>query len=216
MLRNAISFGLIRQNFAIAMTQVIVLGLIALPLAGCGADGSGGPVISSLSPPTDTQSDDLQSSDDTPSDSTQTATESPVDEAVGEDLTISMSTDETANTAEDFDSAAGPEDPAVGEEDPTVSVTPTSTGATARLTWDPNPDPKVAGYAVYYGKQSSGKPGSCSYEESQSVESPPAIITGLDPNTPYFFAISAYGDEGGDSESPCSNEVLVVTPPAQS
>jgi hypothetical protein len=216
MLRNAISFILIRQNFAIAMTQVIVLGLIALPLAGCGADGSGGPVISSLSPPTDTQSDDPQPSDDTPSDSTQTAMESPADEAVGEDLTISMLTDETVNTAEDFDSAAGPEGPAVGEEDPTISVTSTPTGATARLTWDVSPDPTVSNYHVYYGKESSGEPGSCSYEESQAIESPPAIITGLEPNTPYFFAISASGGEGGESESPCSNEVLVVTPPAQS
>ncbi|MBI5672474.1 MAG: fibronectin type III domain-containing protein [Nitrospirae bacterium] len=101
---------------------------------------------------------------------------------------------------------AGPE----GEDLP---VTPTE--ATARLTWAVNPDPTVTGYRVYYGKESSGEPGSCSYEASQSVEAPPAIITGLEPNTPYFFAISAFGGEDSEAESPCSNEVLMISSPAQ-
>ncbi|MEK9140215.1 MAG: fibronectin type III domain-containing protein [Nitrospirota bacterium] len=96
-----------------------------------------------------------------------------------------------------------------------MSVPFTPTEATARLTWATHPDPTVAGYRVYYGKESSGEPGSCSYETSQSVEAPPAIITGLEPNTPYFFAISAFGGEEGEAESPCSNEVLVISSPAQ-
>jgi hypothetical protein len=124
------------------------------------------------------------------------------------------SPDLIASASEEFEPASIAE-PADDEEDPTISVSSTPTGATARLTWDLSTDPTVAGYSVYFGKQSSGEFGSCSYEEGQSVESPPAIITGLEPNTPYFFAISAYGGEGGESESPCSNEVLVVTPPAQ-
>lgn len=209
MLRNAVSLGLVHRNFTIAMARFIVWSLIALPFAGCGADGQGGPIISSLSAPTD----DAQSGDGATSDSNPTATESPE----GEHPTMSMlatSTDSSPSAAEDFEPAAVA-GPAEGEEDPTISVTSTPSGATAQLTWDAHPDPKVAGYSVYYGKQSSGEPGSCSYEESQSVESPPAIITGLDPNTPYFFAISAHGGEGGESVSSCSNEVLVVTPPAQ-
>jgi len=204
MLRIAISLGLVHRNFSIAMAPVIVLSLIALPLAGCGDDGQGGPMISSLSTPTEPT--DTQPSGGAPSDSEEPPAE--------EDPEATSTEDATASAIEEFDPAAIAES-ANGEEEPAISVTSTPTGATARLTWDPNPDPKVAGYAVYYGKQSSGEHGSCSYEESQSVESPPAIITGLDPNTPYFFAISAYGDDGGDSESPCSNEVLVVTPPAQ-
>lgn len=205
MLKNAISLGLVHRNFSIAMAQVIVLSLIALPLAGCGDDGQGGPIISSLSTPTEPT--DTQPGGGAPSDSEQPP---------AEDNPEATSTEEdaTASAIDEFDPAALAES-ADGEEEPAISVTSTPTGATARLTWDPNPDPKVAGYAVYYGKQSSGEHGSCSYEESQSVESPPAIITGLDPNTPYFFAISAYGDNEGGSESPCSNEVLVVTPPAQ-
>lgn len=210
MLKNAISLGLVHRNFSIAMAQVIVLSLIALPLAGCGDDGQGGPMISSLSTPTeptDTQPTDTQPSGGAPSDSEEPPAE--------EDPEATSPEGATASAIEEFDPAsiAGSAD---GEEEPAISVTSTPTGATARLTWDLNPDPRVAGYAVYYGKQSSGEPGSCSYEESQSVESPPAIITGLEPNTPYFFAISAHGgDEGGESESSCSNEVLVVTPPAQ-
>ena len=204
MLRIAISLGLVHRNFSIAMAQVIVLSLIALPLAGCGDDGQGGPMISSLSTPT-------ESTDTQPGGAPSNSEEPPAEE----DPEATSTEDATASAIEEFDPAsiAGSAD---GEEEPAISVTSTPTGATARLTWDLNPDPRVAGYAVYYGKQSSGEPGSCSYEESQSVESPPAIITGLEPNTPYFFAISAYGgDEGGESESSCSNEVLVVTPPAQ-
>lgn len=37
-----------------------------------------------------------------------------------------------------------------------------------------------------------------------------ATVTGLDPNTPYYFAVSAYNGLSG----PCSNEALTVTPPS--
>lgn len=37
-----------------------------------------------------------------------------------------------------------------------------------------------------------------------------ATITGLDPNSPYFFAVSAFNGESGS----CSNEVSTVTPPS--
>ena len=80
MRRNALSAGLIHQNFTIAIVQIIVLGLIALPLAGCGDDGQGGPVISSLSTPTDSQSDD-----GAPSHSNPTATGSPAEEPAEKD-----------------------------------------------------------------------------------------------------------------------------------
>ncbi len=205
MLRYKTSLGFVHQNFTIAMAQVIVLSLIALPLTGCGADGQGGPVISSLSTATD-----AHSGEGVPSDSNPTATDSSVEE----DPTATSIGAATASAAEDFEHATIAE-PADGEEDPTISVTSTPTGATARLSWNVNPDPTVAGYHIYYGKQSSGEHGSCSYEASQSVETPSATITELEPNTPYFFAISAYGGEGGELESPCSNEILVVTSPVQ-
>ena len=44
--RNAISLGFVPEtSLTIAMAQIIVLSLIAIPLAGCGADGQGGPAI---------------------------------------------------------------------------------------------------------------------------------------------------------------------------
>lgn len=201
MLKNVNSLSLVRQNFTIAIAQVIVFGLIALPLAGCGADGQGGPIISSLSTPSD-----AHSGEGTQSDSHHATTGSPAED----DQTAPSTEHASAHAAEDVDPAAGLAEPAEREEDPTISMTSTPTGATAQLTWDASHDPTVSNYFVYYGKQSSGEPGSCSYESSQSVETPPATISGLDPNTPYFFAISAFGE----SESPCSSEVLVVTPPA--
>lgn len=206
--RHAISCGISPRNcsnLTMTLVQLIALSLIVIPLTGCGADGQGGPVLSSLSTPADSPSGE----------GVPPAPGSPeTDSTAGEDPTASAetaATDSTANEAEVLDTAADIAEPGDGEEDPTISVTSTPTGATAQLTWDASADPAVSNYYVYYGKQSSGEPGSCSYEASQSVETPPATITGLEPNTLYFFAISA----NGESESPCSHEVLVVTPPIQ-
>lgn len=207
MLRHTIAFGLVHRNFMIAMAQVMVLSLIAFPLVGCGADGQGGPVISSLSTPTDTPS-----GEGAPSDANPSSTESPVDE----DAAIAMSETPTDPTDENVELAADPDNFPVIEDDPTISLDPTPTGATAKLTWAESADPNVEGYFVHYGKQSSGEPGSCSYQESQRVGTPPATITGLEPNTAYFFAISAFGESENEAETPCSNEVLVVTPSVQS
>jgi hypothetical protein len=94
---------------------------------------------------------------------------------------------------------------------PSISTSSSPTGATATLAWDPVQDPSVTAYHVHYGKQSVGQAGMCSYQETQSVNAPTATITGLDPNTRYFFAVSAYNG----LESLCSNEVSTVTPPSQ-
>jgi hypothetical protein len=95
--------------------------------------------------------------------------------------------------------------------DPLISTSATLTGAMASLTWDPVQDSTVYAYHVHYGKQSAGQPGACSYEASQYVSSPTATIVGLDPDTRYYFAVSAYNGISG----PCSNEVSTVTPPSQ-
>lgn len=83
-------------------------------------------------------------------------------------------------------------------------------GAAVSLAWHPVPDPSVSAYLVYYGRQPSGQPGSCEYENSISVDSPSATVTNLDPDTRYYFAVSAYNG----FESVCSNEVSTVTPSA--
>ncbi len=97
-----------------------------------------------------------------------------------------------------------------GSGDPSISTTATPSGATASLTWDPVADNTVYAYYVHYGKQSPGQPGSCNYEDSQYVSSPTATITGLNPNTKYYFSVSAYNG----LSSPCSNEVSTTTPSA--
>jgi hypothetical protein len=88
--------------------------------------------------------------------------------------------------------------------------TASSASATASLSWDPVTDPSVSAYFVHYGRQSPGQVGSCIYENSVSVDSSSATVTNLDPNTLYYFTVSAYNG----LESACSNEVSIVTAPA--
>ncbi len=208
MLKNVISVGRRHPNFAITIVQVLVLGLITIPLGGCSDDGQGGPTLSSLSTPTD-----ASPGDGAPSESNPTETETPA----GEDM-VATSTEEdsTASVDEELDLAATLVDPAEADPAEMEKVAIAMTGATARITWDASSDPNVQGYFVHYGKRSSGEYGSCSYEESQRVGAPPATITGLEPNTVYFFAISAFGEAESEAETPCSNEITVVTPSVQS
>ncbi|NWF74887.1 MAG: fibronectin type III domain-containing protein [Nitrospirae bacterium] len=70
--------------------------------------------------------------------------------------------------------------------------TATPAAATASLEWLPVEDPSVIAYFVHYGRQSPGQPGSCTYESSLYVDSPSATVPDLDPNTTYYFAVSAY------------------------
>jgi len=97
-----------------------------------------------------------------------------------------------------------------GGETTSDTVTPGSVGVTASLDWNPVPDPSVSAYFVHYGRHSPHHPGSCAYEHSVSVASPSATLTNLDPDTRYYFAVSAYNG----LESACSNEVSTVTPPS--
>jgi hypothetical protein len=175
-------------------TYLILVMLLLMSLAGCTGEGAGGPVISSLSSPTDA----------------------------------------TAGSDSDQDAHSEDINHDDGDADPMITMTSTTTGVTAHVTWDRPSDIDVHGYAIYYGKHSektassdespfvdagaaeveTEEPNSCSRGESQTVESPSATITGLEPNTSYFFAIRAFNES--ESESLCSNEIMVVTPPAQS
>ena len=93
--------------------------------------------------------------------------------------------------------------------DPTISMTPASAGATTSLAWSPVSDTSVTAYVVHYGRHSPHQSGSCAYEHFISVDSPSATLTNLDPDTHYYFAVSAYNG----LESACSNEVSTITPP---
>jgi len=190
-LETLTSFFSRKSIISTAYPALLILPFIAL--AGCTNDGTGGPTISSLSTPTD--------------------------------ATAGLDSDQAPHSeATGFD----------GEPDPMIAMTPTPTGVTAQLTWVHPPGMNVAGYNVYYRKQPSAEPSSdessseepaseesgseepssCSSGESQTVEGPAAAITRLEPNTRYLFAIRAFNEN--ESESLCSNEIMAVTPSAQS
>lgn len=98
-----------------------------------------------------------------------------------------------------------------GTEEPGLSIAAGPTAASVSLAWDPVQDSTVYAYYVHYGKQSPGQPGSCAYEESEYVTSPSAVIAGLDPNTQYYFSVSAYNG----LDSACSEEVATITAASQ-
>lgn len=194
MLEDSVSF--LSRKSIIPMAYLIPLILSLILLTGCSNDGAGGPIISSLS---------------TPTDATAGVGSPPAPNSEGAD-----------SEGVSFD----------GDTDPVITMTPTSTGVTAHVSWVHPPGMNVVGYNVYYRKQPSAEPSSeessseepvseesgseesssCSSRESQAVEAPAATITGLEPNTRYLFAIRAFNE----SESLCSNEIVAVTPPTQS
>ena len=101
-----------------------------------------------------------------------------------------------------------------------IPTTATPAGVAVTLQWDAvelDPgQPPIRGYFVYYGRQSSRQSGSCFYEDSVRVSggSGPTVsatIRGLEPETRYYFAVSAYNG----LESPCSGEISGITPPLQ-
>lgn len=170
-----------------------VVILLVSSLTGCADENAGGPATSNLSAPMNATG----------------AVES--DEA--SHSTVATATD-------------------VGGEDPMITMTSTPSGVTANVSWDQPPGFNAAGYTLYYGKHSqdsnsvgeasetlnsdeSGieEPGWCSKGESTTVKAPSTTITGLEPNTQYFFAIRAFTET--ESESLCSNAIMMTTPSAE-
>lgn len=97
-----------------------------------------------------------------------------------------------------------------GGEEGGAEPSAASLGITASLSWHPAQDPSVYAYFVHYGRQSPGRSGSCAYENSVYVDSASATVTNLDPDTRYYFTVSAYND----LESVCASEVSTITPSA--
>ena len=80
------------------------------------------------------------------------------------------------------------------------------------LQWDASTDPAVTGYKLYYNADSANTPlngtgaaqGASPYNTKKVTT---ATLTGLDPNRPYYFAVTAYNASG--TESSYSNVVNV-------
>ena len=82
--------------------------------------------------------------------------------------------------------------------------TPEVRAAEVTLAWDPNPEPSVQGYRVYYGKASGF------YTDVLDVGNrTDCVIPGLDAGTTYFFACTAYSATG--DESNFSGEIVYAT-----
>lgn len=193
----------------------IIVGITA-PFAlstilGCGGGGESSPLSSnvattpsteavSAATETDSRSSDIAS---LPDELQAGDAESPEDA-----LALTPDASLTAGSPDEPEADSPPPQAPTGT--PMVALNSTPTGASAEVTWQPSADSNVKGYYIYYGRQSTGEPGVCSHEERYSVESPPVTITELEPNTPYFFAVSSHSS----LESPCSNETAVITPPA--
>jgi hypothetical protein len=77
------------------------------------------------------------------------------------------------------------------------------------LAWDPNTEPDLAGYRVYYGKSSGN------YHQNIDVGNVVLYhLSNLDPDTRYYVALTAY--DTSNNESDCSAEVSALPVSASS
>lgn len=74
------------------------------------------------------------------------------------------------------------------------------------VAWDPNPEPDIAGYRVYYGVAGSGLTNIVN-----PVTSTQQSILSLVPQTPYWFYVTAVNTAGLESDP---SEILTYTTPA--
>ena len=63
------------------------------------------------------------------------------------------------------------------------------------LAWDPNTDPNIAGYKIYYGTIRSNYTFKVDVGKYESV-----TISGLEPGKTYYFAVTAYDLSGNESD----------------
>jgi hypothetical protein len=77
--------------------------------------------------------------------------------------------------------------------------------ASVDLQWDPNSEPELAGYRVYWGTSSGN------YSASKDVgKTTTTTITGVEEGKTYYFAATAY--DGLNNESEYSNQVVFTVP----
>ena len=86
-----------------------------------------------------------------------------------------------------------------------LTLLPGRLGASAlTLAWDPNTEDDLAGYNVYYGIQSGN------YDSIIDVGNVPQYtVSNLEPETQYYFAVTAYDTSGNESD--LSEEVGSIT-----
>jgi hypothetical protein len=90
-----------------------------------------------------------------------------------------------------------------------LSSVPAVQAAEVTLAWDPNPEPAVQGYRVYYGTASGVYTGVVDAGSRTDC-----VVSGLDPGVTYFFACTAYSAAG--DESNFSSEIVYSSNPESS
>lgn len=207
---------MLKSKTWVASGYRILIG-ITVPFAlstilGCGGGGENSPASSNLS--TSPSAEAGSASTETDSRSSEIASlpgELHAGDAEAPEDALALSPDSNLTAGSPDEPAIDSPPPQAPAGTPIVTLNSTPMGASAEVVWQPSADSSVKGYYIYYGRQSSGEPGVCSYEGRYSVESPSVTITELEPNSPYFFAVSSHSS----FESPCSNETAVITPPAK-
>ncbi|MBW1899939.1 MAG: fibronectin type III domain-containing protein [Deltaproteobacteria bacterium] len=94
--------------------------------------------------------------------------------------------------------------------------------AEVTLQWDPNTEPDLAGYKIYYDTNSGApyegtaadqgaSPVVVAIEDLTDPDQPEYTITGLTGSRDYFFAVTAFDNETPSLESDYSDEVTITT-----
>jgi len=88
-------------------------------------------------------------------------------------------------------------------------LVPAAHAGEVTVAWDPNPEPEVAGYKIYFGTTPGNYTVSMNAGNITSM-----VISGLETGLTYYFAAVAYDSSG--NESGFSNEISYVVPAAAS
>jgi hypothetical protein len=88
-------------------------------------------------------------------------------------------------------------------------LVPVAHAGEVTVAWDPNPEPEVAGYKIYFGTTPGSYTVSANAGNITSM-----VISGLEAGLTYYFAAVAYDSSG--NESGFSNEISYVVPAAAS
>ena len=86
-------------------------------------------------------------------------------------------------------------------------LVPAAHAGQVTVAWDPNPEPEVAGYKIYYGTSPGSYTSSLDAGDATSI-----LISGLRDGATYFFSAVAY--DASNNESGFSNEITYAVPAA--
>ena len=84
-------------------------------------------------------------------------------------------------------------------------LVPAAHAGQVTVAWDPNPEPEVAGYKIYYGTSPGSYTSSLDAGNATSI-----VISGLRDGATYFFSAVAY--DASNNESGFSNEITYAVP----